>query len=190
MAASTVWHSPASAPATPRKRKDKTRAGPAPLRTRCPAASYCPAAAVPIAPKIPAPITAPIPSMTRSPAPSARFSAYGLSPSTSNSAIGLRRNSCLDKQRRQDERHRAQQLDEHVQGRARGGFERIAHRVAHDARLVRRAALAPALPRLDEFLGVVPRAAAVVQHSGDQDPADRAHHEERRHRLGADVEQA
>src|SRR5438876_65455 len=149
--------------ATPRNRKDRTSAGPAPLRTRCPAASYCPAAAVPIAPKIPAPITAPIPSMTRSPAPSARFNAYGLSPWTSSSAIGLRANSCLDKQGRQHERHRAQQFDEHVQRRPRGVFEGIADGVAHDGRLVGRASLAAVLTRLDELFGVVPRAAAVVE---------------------------
>src|SRR5207248_7686088 len=115
---------------TPSSRNDKTSAGPAPLRTRCPAASYCPAAAVPMAPKIPAPITAPMPSMMRSPAPKARLRAYGLSPSTSSSAIGLRRKSCreLDKQRRQHQRDRAQELDQHVQRRPRRVFERSEER--------------------------------------------------------------
>src|SRR5690242_4856839 len=61
----------------------------------CPAASVCPAAAVPIAPKIPAPMTAPIASMMRSPAPRTRLSDCGVSSSlTRSSAIGLRLNSC------------------------------------------------------------------------------------------------
>src|SRR5256885_16729750 len=147
----------------PSSTKENTSAGPAPARTMCPAASYWPAAAVPIAPKIPAPITAPIASMMRSPAPSARFRAYRLSPSTTSSAIGLRAKSCLDKQGRQHERHRAQQFDEHVQRRPRGVLEGIAHGVTHDGRLVGRAAFAAVLTRLDELFGVVPRAAAVVE---------------------------
>src|SRR6266516_5639286 len=113
-----------------------------------------------MAPKIPAPITAPIPSMMRSPAPRARFRAYGLSPSTSSSAIGLRRNSCreLDKQRRQHQRDRAQQLDEHVQRRPRRVFERVADGVADHRRLVGRTALPAVLARLDELFGIVPGA--------------------------------
>src|SRR5437879_6242979 len=60
-----------------------------------PAASYCPAAAVPIAPKIPAPMTAPIASIMRSPAPRTRRSDCGVSSSlTRSSAIGLRLKSC------------------------------------------------------------------------------------------------
>src|SRR5258705_9079425 len=60
-----------------------------------PAASYCPAAAVPIAPKIPAPMTAPIASMMRSPAPRTRLSDCGVSSSlTRSSAIGFRLKSC------------------------------------------------------------------------------------------------
>src|SRR5689334_24027329 len=107
---------------------------------------------------MPAPITAPMPSMMRSPAPSARFSAYGLSPGTSSSAIGLRRKSCLalDKQGRQHQRDRAQQLDEHVQRRAGGVLERIAHRVADHAGLVRGTPLPAVLTRFDELLRVVP----------------------------------
>src|SRR2546426_10770241 len=115
----------------------------------------------------------PIPSMTRSPAPSARFSAYGLSPSTNSSAIGLRAKSCLDKQGRQHERHRTQQFDEHVQRRPRGVFEGIADRVAYHGRLVGRAAFAAVLAGLDELLGVVPRAAAVVEQGRHQNAADR-----------------
>src|SRR6266702_6431219 len=170
---------------------ENTSAGPAPARTMLPAASYWPAAAVPIAPKMPAPITAPMPSMMRSPAPSARFSAYGLSPSTSSSEIGLRRRSCraLDKQRRQHQRDRTQELDQHVQRRPRRVFEGIADGVPHDPGLVRRTALAAVLTRLDVLLGVVPRAAAVVEQRRHQDAADRPDHEERGHRLGPEVEQ-
>src|SRR5712691_2339130 len=54
----------------------------------------CPAAAVPMAPKMPAPITAPMASMMRSPAPNTRFSACGPVESGCSSAIGLRANSC------------------------------------------------------------------------------------------------
>jgi hypothetical protein len=54
-----------------------TSAGPAPYRTTSPVARISPAAAVPIDEKMPAPMTAPMASMTRSPAPSARFSALG-----------------------------------------------------------------------------------------------------------------
>jgi hypothetical protein len=50
----------------------------------------CPAAAEPIEPKMPAPMTAPIANMIRSPAPNARLSALGLSPSLISSAIGFR----------------------------------------------------------------------------------------------------
>src|SRR5438105_9619097 len=79
----------------PSSTKENTRAGPAPARSMLPAASYCPAAAVPIAPKIPAPITAPIASMMRSPAPRTRLSDCGVSSSlTRSSAIGLRLKSC------------------------------------------------------------------------------------------------
>src|SRR4051812_36630807 len=46
-----------------------------------------------MAPKIPAPMTAPIASITRSLAPSSRFSALGWSPSSTSSAIGFLRKS-------------------------------------------------------------------------------------------------
>jgi len=52
---------------------ENTSAGPAPWRITSPFAPICPAAAVPMAPKIPAPMTAPIASMMRSPAPMTRF---------------------------------------------------------------------------------------------------------------------
>src|SRR3954469_13679719 len=102
------------------------RAGPAPLRTTLPAASVCPAAAVPMAPKIPAPMTAPIASMIRSPAPRARFNPLGFSASSTSSAIGFRAKSEFiqegnvvrqrsDEQWRENQRDRAEQLHEHVQ---------------------------------------------------------------------------
>src|SRR5437867_12982705 len=71
-------------------------------------------------------------------------------------------------QRRQDQRDRRQELDQDVQRRPGGVLERIADRVADDRGLVRLRALAdhlavhPEQPRLDEFLGVVPGAAAAV----------------------------
>ena len=67
---------------------EKTSAGPAPYRMTSPLGPICPAAAVPIAPKMPAPITAPIASMIRSPAP--RPASAPCSPSTRRSAMGLR----------------------------------------------------------------------------------------------------
>src|SRR3989442_13809325 len=117
-----------------------------------------------MAPKIPAPITAPMPSMMRSPAPRARLRAYGLAPSTSSSAIGLRRKSCreLDKQRRQHQRDRAQELYQHAQRRPRRVFEGNADGVPHDPGLLRPAALAAVPTRLDVLLGVVPSAPPLV----------------------------
>src|SRR5258708_9222981 len=118
-----------------------------------------------MAPKMPAPMTAPMPSMSRSPAPSARFRAYGLSPATSSSEIGLRRKSCraLDKERCQYQRDRAQELDQHVERWPGGVLEGIPHRVAHDGGLMRLAALAAVLAGLDLLLGVAPRPAATVE---------------------------
>src|SRR2546425_597301 len=160
---------------------ETTMAEPAPT---CPES---PLIAVPIAAKIPAPMIAPIPSAVSCTGPSDRRSPPPASPSAMHWSTVLRSKSwLLDKERRQDERHRAQQFDQHVQRRARGVLERVPHGVAYDRSFVGGTPLAAVLPRLDEFLGVVPRAAAVVQHGGDQDPANRPHHQEGRHRLGAD----
>src|SRR6476469_6212580 len=124
-----------------------------------------------MAPKIPAPITAPIASMMRSPAPRTRFSPLALSSIT---AIGFRAKSefmrlgCVvasDEQRREHERDRAEQLDEHVQRRTRCVLERIADRVAHHRRLVCIRALAAVRTGLDVLLRVVPGAATVVQEA-------------------------
>ena len=65
-------------------------AGPAPFLITSPFGASCPAAAVPIAPKIPAPITAPIASMIRSPAPSVRFKLCAPVASSTSAAIGFR----------------------------------------------------------------------------------------------------
>jgi hypothetical protein len=78
--------------ANPSSMKEKTSAGPAPWRITSPFGPICPAAAVPMAPKIPAPMTAPIASMIRSPAPITRFRPLS-PPSGMSSAIGFRLNS-------------------------------------------------------------------------------------------------
>src|SRR6476469_11021781 len=163
-----------------------------------PSGPTCPAAAVPIAPKMPAPMTAPMASMIRSPAPNARRRPFGFSPSARSAAIGLRekkpdmirgnwdwtgagppeikrrrgrrsrprRRHRSDEQRREHERDGAQQLDQHVERRARGVLERIADGVADDCRLVGVGPLAAVDAGLDVLLRVVPGAAAVVQEAG------------------------
>src|SRR5689334_3015857 len=149
-----------------------------------------PEIAVPMAAKIPAPMMAPMPSAVSCSGPSERLSPPPASPSAMHWSTVLRLNSWfLDKERRQHQRHRAQQLDEHVERRPGGVLERVTHGIAHDGGLVRRTPLPTVLPGLDELLGVVPRPAAVVQERRHQDAADRPHHEERRHGLGADMEQ-
>src|SRR6267142_3848045 len=98
-----------------------------------------------------------------------------------------------NEQRRQDEGDRRQQLDQDMQRRSGGVLEWIADGVADDRRLVRLRALAddPAIrleqARFDVLLGVVPGAAAVVHDRGQQDAGDGADHQERGHRLGADL---
>src|SRR5438105_3761386 len=72
--------------------KEKTSAGPAPRRITSPVGPTCPAAAVPIAPKIPAPMTAPMASMIRSPAPITRLREFS-PPSGIRSAMGFLRKS-------------------------------------------------------------------------------------------------
>src|SRR5689334_4780212 len=57
-------------------------------------------------------------------------------------SVKLRASWSLEKQRREHERDRAQELDENVERRARGVLERIADRIADDRRLVRIRALA------------------------------------------------
>ena len=83
-----------------------------------------------------------------------------------------------DEERGEDERDRREQLDEDVERRAGGVLERVADGVADDRRGVGLRALAEhvalvvlEVARLDVLLGVVPRAAAVVEDGGEQDAA-------------------
>src|SRR5947199_331402 len=161
-----------------------TSAGPAPT---WPAS---PEIAVPMAAKMPAPMTAPMPRAVSWSGPSERLSPPPTSPSATHWSTVLRPKSCaLDKERRQHQRHRAQEFDQHVQRRPRRILEGIADGVAHDPRLVGRAPLAAVLPRLDELLGVVPGATAVVEQRRHRAAPDRPDHDDRGHRLGPEVEQ-
>src|SRR5256886_14124452 len=99
---------------------DTTIAGPAPTWPESPEI------AVPMAAKIPAPMTAPMPSAVSWRGPSERLSPPPTSLSAMHWSTVLRLKSCaLDKERRQHQRDRAQQLDEHVQRRPRRVFERV-----------------------------------------------------------------
>src|SRR5262245_62878672 len=80
-------------------------AGPAPYRMTSPLGPVWPAAAVPMAPKMPAPMTAPIASMTRSPAPNTRLRERASSPGGCSSEIGLRANRCGTDGTLNDEAH-------------------------------------------------------------------------------------
>src|SRR5437899_12968239 len=133
-----------------------------------------PEIAVPIAAKIPAPMTAPIPSAVSCKGPSERLSPRPAGLSAMHWSTVLRLKIWrLDKERRQHQRDRAQELDEHVQRRTGGVFERIAHRVAHHSGLVRRRALPAVLARLDELLGVVPAPPSVVRSGRHENPPGR-----------------
>src|SRR6266571_2137405 len=184
IAANSEYVIAANALVTPARRMDTTIAGPAPT---CPES---PEIAVPMAAKIPAPMTAPMPSAVSWRGPSERLSPPPTSLSAMHWSTVLRLKSCpLDKERRQHQRDRAQQLDEHVQRRPRRVFERVADGVADHRRLVGRTALPAVLARLDELLGIVPGPTAVVEQRRHENPGDRADHEERRYGLGADMEQ-
>src|SRR5438034_11125200 len=168
IAANSEYVIAANALVTPARRIETTIAGPAPTWPESPEI------AVPMAAKIPAPMTAPIPSAVSWRGPSERLSPPPTSLSAMHWSTVLRLKSCaLDKQRRQHERDRAQQLDEHVQRRPRRVFERVADGVADHRRLVGRTTLPAVLARLDELLGVVPGAAAVVQQRLPQNPRAR-----------------
>src|SRR6058998_3891344 len=185
IAANSEYVIAAKALVAPARMIDTTIADPAPT---CPAS---PLIAVPMAAKIPAPMMAPMPSAVSCSGPSERCRPPPASPSAMHWSTVLRRNSCvaLDKQRRQHQRDRAQQLDEHVERWAGGVLEWIADRVTHDRRLVGGAALPAVLTRLDELLGIVPGPTAVVEQRRHENPGDRADHEERRYGLGADMQQ-
>src|SRR2546422_8348524 len=112
IAANSEYVIAAKALVAPARMIDTTIADPAPT---CPAS---PLIAVPIAAKIPAPMMAPMPSAVSCSGPSERCRPPPASPSAMHWSTVLRRNSCvaLDKQRRQHQRDRAQQLDQHVNG--------------------------------------------------------------------------
>jgi hypothetical protein len=86
-------------------------------------------------------------------------------------------------ERREHERERREELDEHVEGRPGGILERVADGIADNCRLVRLAPLAAEDPALDVLLRVVPGSTAVVQDKGHEDSGNRGDHEERGHRL-------
>src|SRR5207244_7936519 len=118
-----------------------------------------------MAAKIPAPMTAPIPSAVSWRGPRERLRPPPTSLSAMHWSTVLRLKSCaLDKERRQHQRDRAQELDQHVQRRPRRVFERIADGVADHGGLVRRTPLPTVLAGLAEFLGIFPGPTAAAQH--------------------------
>src|SRR6202022_4842469 len=94
----------------------------------------------------------------------------------------------LNKQRRQHESDRREQLDEDVQRRSRRVLERIPDRVADHRRLVRRRALSSVGAHLDVLLGVVPGSARVVQESGQKDSRNGPDNKGSRDGLRSDAE--
>ena len=103
--------------------------------------------------------------------------------------------SYADEERGEDQRDRRQELHEDVERRAGGVLERIADRVADDGRGVGIRALAEdvavvvlEVARLDVLLGVVPRAAAVVEDGREHDAGDRPDHQHAGDGLGAEQE--
>src|SRR6266705_6627928 len=136
IAANSEYVIAAKALVTPASRIDTTIAGPAPTWPESPEI------AVPMAAKIPAPMTAPIPSAVSWRGPSERLSPPPTSLSAMHWSTVLRRKSCaLDKEWRQHERDRAQELDQHVQRRTGRVLEVIAHGITDYGGLVRRTPL-------------------------------------------------
>ena len=84
---------------------------------------------------------------------------------------------------RHDDRHHRHQLDEDIERRTRRVLEGIAHRIAHDRRLVAVGALAAEVALLDHLLGVVPRTAGIGhedrQHEARTEAADEQSHHAR-----------
>src|SRR3989449_5859345 len=131
IAANSEYVIAANALVAPARMIDTTIADPAPT---CPAS---PLIAVPMAAKIPAPMMAPMPSAVSCSGPSERRRPPPASPSAMHWSTVLRRNSCvaLDKQRRQHQRDRAQQLDQHVNGGAGGVLRSEEHTSELQSRL-------------------------------------------------------
>src|SRR2546427_11025408 len=80
-----------------------------------------------------------------------------------------------NEQRRNHQGDRREQFHQYVQRGSGGILERVADRVADDGGLVRRTSFAAEIAGLDEFLRVVPCAAARVQDEGHENGHDRAH---------------
>src|SRR5579859_3212797 len=98
-----------------------------------------------------------------------------------------------DEERRHHQGDGREQLHEDVERRAGGVLERIANGIAHDRGGVGRRLLADhvagvigQVAGLDVLLGVVPRAATVVEHCRQHDASDGADHEQARDRLVAE----
>src|SRR5881397_4431984 len=82
-----------------------------------------------------------------------------------------------NEQRRNHQGDRREQFHQDVQRRSGGILERVADRVADDGRFVRRTSFAAEIAGLDEFLRVVPGAAARVQDEGHENAYDCSDHE-------------
>src|SRR5438093_13559497 len=78
-----------------------------------------------------------------------------------------------NEQRRNHQGDRREQFHQDVQRRSGGILERVADRVADDGRFVRRTSFAAEIAGLDEFLRVVPYAAARVQEEGQENARER-----------------
>src|SRR2546423_3052239 len=144
IAANSEYVIAAKALVAPARRIESTIAGPAPTWPESPEI------AVPMAAKIPAPMTAPIPSAVSCSGPSERLSPPPTWLSAMHWSTVLRLKSCpLDKERRQHQRDRAQELDQHVQRRPRRILERIADGVTDHRGLVGRTPLPTVLAGLD-----------------------------------------
>src|SRR5207244_13280993 len=129
-----------------------------------------------------------VPSIAIPPGPSEEDSGAAQRPTP---AQDPRRGRRLDEQRSENERERREELDEDVQARAGGVFERVSDSVADNGRGMRRRALAEhsALlvfqhPRLDVLLRVVPRATTVIENGGEDDAGHRADHQQSSLGLG------
>ena len=101
------------------------------------------------------------------------------------SSLFLLQDGVIHDQAREHDGHHAQQLNEDVDGRARGILERVAHGVAHHAGLVALAALAAEVAGLDVLLGVVPGAAGVGHVDGHQEAGDGGAGQQTDHTLEA-----
>src|SRR5690242_19197089 len=86
--------------------------------------------------------------------------------------------SGLEKQRRQYQRDRRKQLDQHVEGWTGCILERITDSITDHRRFVRLGFLAAVRSGLDILLCVIPRTAGVIQEQGHENADDRADHKQ------------